>query len=87
MASINKNKKPWLQKTLYESFSETTWEDMVGYGGNMLILNCFVFWIAIYFSFKCNDGFEPGDFFAALCCAPCYIIYVLTTNFEKCTSF
>jgi len=36
--------------------------------------------IAIYLSFKCNDGFNFGSFLVAFCCPYIYIIYVLATK-------
>lgn len=36
--------------------------------------------VAIYLSFKCNNGFSFGSFFVAFCCPYIYIIYVLATQ-------
>jgi hypothetical protein len=36
--------------------------------------------VAIYLSFRCNNGFEIGPFFVACCCPYIYIIYILATR-------
>jgi len=36
--------------------------------------------IAIYLSFKCNNGFDFGSFLAAFCCPHIYILYILITK-------
>ncbi len=76
--------KTVLKKTLYESFSETTWEDVMGYGKTMFYIHCCIFWVAIFLSFRCNNGFDLPELFMAYCCAPCYIVYKLGTSWEAC---
>jgi hypothetical protein len=83
MTQVKQDKK-FLKKSLLESFSETTWEDVMGYGANMFYINCFIFWIAIFLSFRCNDGFDLPELFMAYCCAPCYVVYKLGTSWEDC---
>ena len=45
----------------------------------LLILIRLINWIssiiAIYLSFKCNNGFHFGSFLAALCFSPIYLLY------------
>lgn len=36
--------------------------------------------VAIYLSFRCNNGFETGPFLFALFCPYIYIIYILATR-------
>lgn len=36
--------------------------------------------IALYLSFKYNNGFDLGGFLAACCCSPFYIAYKLATG-------
>ena len=36
--------------------------------------------VAIYLSFRCNNGFSLGSFFIALLCPYIYIIYVVATK-------
>lgn len=36
--------------------------------------------VAIYLSFKCNNGFNFGSFIFAICVPYIYIIYILATN-------
>ena len=36
--------------------------------------------VAIYLSFKCNNGFNVSSFIIAFCCPYIYIIYVLATR-------
>ena len=78
MSDLNKDKSFW-KKSLFESFSDTTWEDVMCYGTTMFYVHCFIFWLAIFFSFKCNNGFDLPDFFMAVSCSPCYIAYKLGT--------
>lgn len=83
MSQVTNNKK-FLEKSLLESFSETTWNDMLGAGKNMFAAHCCIFWIAIFLSFRCNNGFDLPELFMAYCCAPCYIVYKLGTQWEAC---
>ena len=39
------------------------------------IINWIIFCIAIYLSFKCNNGFKLESFLVACCCSPFYLIY------------
>jgi len=39
------------------------------------IINWIIFFIAIYLSFKCNNGFKLESFLLACCCSPFYLIY------------
>ena len=41
------------------------------------IIHVICFFVALYISFKCNEGFQFGSFLAACCCAPIYVIYKL----------
>jgi hypothetical protein len=36
--------------------------------------------VAIYLSFKCNNGFNFSSFLVAFCCPYIYIIYILATK-------
>ena len=36
--------------------------------------------VAIYLSFRCNNGFHFGSFLIAFCCPYIYIIYILATK-------
>ena len=36
--------------------------------------------VAIYLSFRCNNGFDLGSFLLACCCPYLYIIYILATR-------
>jgi hypothetical protein len=36
--------------------------------------------VAIYLSFKCNNGFNFGSFLVAFCCPYIYIIFILATK-------
>lgn len=36
--------------------------------------------VAIYLSFKCNNGFNFSSFIVAFCCPYIYIIYILATK-------
>jgi len=40
----------------------------------------FIVFLAVYLSFKCNNGFIFGDFILAIFFAPFYIIYQLAVN-------
>lgn len=35
---------------------------------------------AMFMSFKCNNGFNLGDFLLACCCSPLYIAYRLAVS-------
>lgn len=83
MSQDTKSKK-FLDKSLLESFSQTTWNDMLGAGKSALTIHCFIFWIAIFLSFRCNNGFDMPELFMAYCCAPCYVVYKLGTSWEDC---
>ena len=41
------------------------------------IMNFVIFVLAIFLSFKRNDGFNFGSFLAACCCPICYLVYAL----------
>lgn len=39
------------------------------------IVNWCIFFLALYLSFKCNNGFDLASFLIACCCSPFYVIY------------
>ena len=41
------------------------------------IVHSICFCLALYISFKCNNGFNFGSLLVACCCAPFYVIYKL----------
>ena len=45
-----------------------------------VITHFIISFFAIYLSWKCNNGFNPLSFLAALCCPYLYIIFVLATR-------
>jgi hypothetical protein len=45
-----------------------------------MITHIIISFFAIYLSWKCNNGFHPLAFLAALCCPYLYIIWALATN-------
>ncbi len=51
-------------------------------GGSMLYFCLSMF--AAYLSFKCNNGFELGDFLLATCCSPFYIAYRFAVDKDRC---
>jgi hypothetical protein len=48
------------------------------------LIHSIIWWLitgfAIYLSWRCNSGFDVLHFLAALCCAPCYILYHLAAT-------
>jgi len=43
-----------------------------------------VFFFAIYLSFRCNNGFSVWGFLGAFLFSPIYILYKLTSDYDKC---
>ena len=61
-----------------------TREDFNNTGSIGLIFHFIIGLVALYLSFKCNDGFDLGSFLIACCCPYIYIIYVLSTKQNMC---
>jgi hypothetical protein len=68
------------------SSSPTTSDEDESSGGFsiMNLVFVFIFFFAIYLSFKCNNGFSVWGFLGASLFSPIYIIYKLTSTPKMC---
>ena len=77
--------EPKKKKSLKDKIVENFYSD----GGSSLgnIINFLSIALAIYLSFKCNNGFDFGGMLGALCCPQCYILYKYFTTINMCGAF
>lgn len=68
------------KKRIIEGFSKNILQNK-----SYRVLHIILAVFALYVNFRCNNGFEPFSFVAALCCPLFYVVYMLiVTNGKAC---